>query len=84
MWGILLRGIVTAIGYVSGGWAISDIFNERQRTKQIAQSTGGAEPTFFDVLKNTAKQNWLKWVILTAFAAFIYFIYNKFFTKKEA
>lgn len=34
MWLPILRGFASALGYISAGYAVSDFFNERQRTKQ--------------------------------------------------
>jgi len=38
MWGVILRGIVTAVGWLSGGYAISDIYNEKKRKQQFESS----------------------------------------------
>lgn len=57
---ILLR----ALGFVlttAGGWAISDIFNEHQRTKQQ-----DAKVTIVESAKATVKSNSSKWLFLAA------------------
>lgn len=35
MWGVILKGLFTAVGWLSGGYALSDIYNEKQRKQQL-------------------------------------------------
>jgi len=75
MW-VLFRAGLQLLGYGLGGWALSDMYNESQRTQQ-AQS--GKTPTqdtstsgnFFSMLQEmTGLPRWLLWLVVLIAAAY--------------
>lgn len=75
----LLRAAIPFAATLFGGYFLSDVYNERQATKQM-----GIEPSYPAIIEKTVKKNPDKWTFLAIggliFGALIVFITN--FIKK--
>lgn len=82
MWGWLIRIAVTAVTTALGGYVVSDVYNESQRTQQMQSgktptqdtSTSG---TFFTWLQSmTSLPRMILWVLVLALAAYIAYLFR--------
>lgn len=70
MGGILIR-VLSWLGTTGLGWMISDGYNEYQRSKQANPNAKVSE-----ILANTAKNNWIKWVAIVVVAVVVILIFK--------
>lgn len=86
MWGLVLRALAWA-GQVALGWAVSDVYNESQRSDQLADANGVPRETFIQKISRWFANTGMMAVLFVAIAAGVYlaftFVKNLIVRKKR-
>ena len=85
MWGLVLRALAWA-GQVALGWAVSDVYNESQRSDQLADANGVPRETWTQKISRWFANSGLMAVLFVAIAAGVYFAFTfirNLFSKKR-
>ena len=84
MWAIrFLPFLGRALSYGTSGWALSDIFNEWQKTKQQPVDPNKPTPEPWSLAGSVLGQNWKKYLIGTLILAGAFWIGSLLINRKK-